>query len=118
MERQRIDIYQRIFIFVSRIFYASRSIPNTLETVTIKKQLLSSASSIGANAQEADGADTRRDFVSKLKIAKKEAKETLYWLYLLQKISPDASASMYNELINECDQILRVLSTIIIKSKR
>lgn len=118
MERERIDTYKRIFVFVLETFRASRIIPNTLETITIKKQLLSSASSIGANAQEADGTDSRKDFISKLKIAKKEAKETLYWLCLLRELSPTQQSSMYNQLIQECDQILRILSAIIIKSKK
>lgn len=115
MDRQQIDIYQRIFLFVTKTFEASRAIPNSLETLTIKRQLLRSSSSIGANAQEADGAGSRRDFVHKLRIAKKEAKETLYWFQLLQEVEPRGT---YDELINECDQIVRILSTIIIRTKR
>jgi len=51
----------------------------------ISKQLLRSATSIGANVEEANAAQTKKDFIAKMAIASKEARETRYWLRLLQK---------------------------------
>src|ERR1051326_6004495 len=51
----------------------------------ISKQLLRSATSIGANVEEANAAQTKKDFITKMSIASKEARETRYWLRLLEK---------------------------------
>ncbi len=80
----------------------------------IAKQLLRSATSIGANCMEAQNAESRLDFVHKMKIAAKEAEETHYWLELCQAAPsyPDC-----NELIASLDSILRMLGKIIQTAK-
>lgn len=77
----------------------------------ISKQLLRSATSIGANVNEALAAESRADFIHKLAIANKEAKETFYWLQLLnrsQLISFD-----YTIYIEKTDEIIKILTSII-----
>ena len=81
----------------------------------ISKQLMRAGTSIGANAQEATSAQSRRDFISKMSIAAKEAKETRYWLIVLSEgklINFD-----YAKLLGDIDEIIKILSNIIITAK-
>ena len=80
----------------------------------ISRQLLKSGTSIGANAMEAQNAESKIDFIHKMKIAAKEADETEYWLLLCDKSEgfPDCKI-----LLTECSSIIRVLSKIIGTSK-
>lgn len=77
----------------------------------ISKQLLRSGTSIGANVVEADAAQSRKDFLSKMAIASKEARETEYWLQLLQKSTlVDIPLDDY---LDEIDNITNILTRIV-----
>jgi four helix bundle protein len=81
----------------------------------ISKQLIRAGTSIGANVQEATSAQSRRDFINKMSIAAKEAKETRYWLIVLSEgklINFD-----YSKLLGDIDEIIKILSKIIITAK-
>jgi len=82
----------------------------------VAKQLLRSGTSIGANIREAQHAESRPDFIHKLKIAAKEAEETVYWLLLCK------NAKGYNNdcdyLIEDCKTISRIISRIITSTKQ
>ena len=77
----------------------------------ISKQILRSATSIGANVEEAIAAQSRKDFIHKMSIASKEARETKYWLRLLEQ-SELTSISMKNYLI-EIEHIMNIITKII-----
>ncbi|EIA07881.1 four helix bundle protein [Flavobacterium frigoris] len=77
----------------------------------ISKQILRSATSLGANVEEAIAAQSRKDFVHKMAIASKEARETKYWLRLLDK-SNLTTISMTNYLI-EIEHIINIITKII-----
>ena len=77
----------------------------------ISKQILRSATSIGANVEEAIAAQSRKDFIHKMSIASKEARETKYWLRLLDK-SNLTTILMSNYLI-EIEHILNIITKII-----
>ena len=77
----------------------------------ISKQILRSATSIGANVEEAIAAQSKRDFINKMAIASKEARETKYWLRLLDK-SELTSISVSNYLI-EIEHIINIITKII-----
>ena len=83
----------------------------------ISKQLLRSATSIGANVEEAIGAQSRKDFVHKLSIASKEARETRYWLRLLDESKlTNESCVRYLEKVNEIVAILtKIIKTTSLK---
>ena len=83
---------------------------------TIANQILKSGTSIGANAREAQGAESRQDFVHKLKIAYKEAEETDYWLSLC--IASKNYPSPKKDLIHLVESRLKLLGKIISTSKR
>ena len=80
----------------------------------IAKQFLRSGTSIGANVREAQNAESKIDFIHKLKIAAKEADETEYWLLLCKNSEGNANC---DALINNCISIEKVLSKIIASSK-
>lgn len=81
----------------------------------ISKQLLKSATSIGANVEEASAAQSKKDFINKMSIASKEARETKYWLALLDKSNlTQIEVSVY---LQEIDHIINILTKIIITSQ-
>lgn len=112
------DIRQRTFDFAVRIVKLCRVLDeNPGVGRTLAKQLIRSGTSIGANVEEAQSGQSKRDFIHKLEIALKEARETLYWLRLLiaSEILPE---SRLNPLIQENDELIKILATIILKSKQ
>jgi four helix bundle protein len=77
----------------------------------ISKQLLRSGTSIGANVEEATAAQTKKDFATKMSIASKEARETRYWLRLLNKsklVEYD-----YKSYLNKIDELIRIITAIV-----
>ena len=81
------------------------------------KQLIRSATSIGANIAEAKYAESNADFVHKLEIAQKEANETQYWLSLLLK-TEYISQVQYESMKQDCEEICKMLISIIITTKK
>ena len=79
-------------------------------------QLLNSGTSIGANVEEAVGGASRKDFINKLQIAYKEARETRYWLRLLMG-SAILEKELADSFIMDCEELLKILTTILNTSK-
>ena len=80
---------------------------------TLSKQLLRSGTSIGANGEEAQTAQNKADFISKMSIASKEARETKYWLRLLTKSGYLNGYSMKVEMLTEVDSIINIITKIV-----
>ena len=78
---------------------------------TLAKQLIRCGTSIGANVEEASGGQSKRDFLSKLSISYKEARETRYWLRIL-KDTGYINNNMFVSLYNDCEELLKILSKI------
>lgn len=109
MERDNL-ILDKSFKFALSIIDLYKNLNKQNEFV-ISKQLLRSATSIGANVEEAIGAQSRKDFIHKLSIAAKEARETRYWLKLLNESKlTNENCIGYLEKINE---IIAILTKII-----
>jgi len=83
----------------------------------VGKQFLRSATSIGANIQEAQSAESRADFIHKYGIAQKEAKESLYWLQLICE-SELLPKSRLAEISRETEELYAVITAIIVNAKR
>ena len=77
----------------------------------LSKQLFRSGTSIGANVREATAGQTKKDFITKMAIASKEARETLYWLQLLQQ--SQLIAGDYTRYISTADEIVKILTSIV-----
>ena len=84
---------------------------NESKEFILSKQLLRSGTSIGANIQESTAAESTNDFVHKLSIASKEARETKYWLMLLQK--SQLITFDYSDYLKDVDEIINILTSII-----
>jgi len=82
----------------------------------IGKQFLRAATSVGANVEEAQAGESRSDFIHKLGIARKETRESLYWLSVLEK-SELVSAKRLKPLIKETKELLNVITAIILSTK-
>jgi len=111
------DIHIRIHKFVTSCFVnIIRKIPKTPENIPIIQQISASLTSIGANDQEADAANTNKDFILKYTIAKKETKETKYWLSLISD-TVILEKTLLDPYIRESQEILLIISKIIQNSK-
>lgn len=116
MSIKPLDIRERTFQFALRTFRICGQINETEKQFIITKQLARSASSVGANVREARNAESKNDFIHKLSIALKECDESIYWMELLNELSKSKKEELL-DLISESDQIMKILSTIILKSK-
>ncbi len=89
---------------------------NTIREYTISKQIVKSGTSIGANIAEAQGAQSDADFIAKLHISLKEARETEYWIELLLR-SNKISQELYDFLINHLDPLISYIILTLKKRK-
>ena len=108
-------ILTRSFQFAIKLVNLTKELRNNKEYV-LSKQLLRSGTSIGANVEEANGGISRADFSSKISISYKEARETHYWLRLLYS-TEYIQKEIFEELINECDEICKILFSILRTSR-
>ena len=82
----------------------------------LARQIIKSGTSIGANVEEALGASTKKEFIYKLSIAYREARESEYWIRLLRD-SNNLAENESDKLLDECRQLIRLLTSIIKSSK-
>ncbi len=119
MTNKVFNIRERSLEFAICIAKFVDCLPFKQSAVEFSKQLLRSSASIGANLEEADGALSKKDFLNKIGISRREAKETHYWLRLLN------GANLINEqkkneffiLLKEAEELKLILSSIINKTK-
>ena len=107
-------IVDKSFLFAVEIVRFCETLEQMRKYV-VSRQLLKSGTSIGANVREAQSAESRADFIHKLKISAKECEETKYWLMLC-----NASENYPNcfELINFCDELGMILTKIISSARK
>lgn len=111
----RHDIYKRIFNFIVEVLSFVDKLPRTYSNQIIINQITRSVTSMGANSQEADGANSKKDFLHCLTITRKEGKETVYWLKLIQKLNKTQSDKL-QMVVNEGGEIVAIISSIIKKT--
>ena len=109
------DIYERTFDFACRVVRLHRATRRSSGANGLLNQLLRAATSIGANLAEAKGAQSRADFISKVRIALKEARESHYWLRLLTacELIP---RKRVEPLTKEADEIVAILTAIVVNT--
>jgi four helix bundle protein len=108
-------IVQKSYAFALQIIGLYKLLIEKKEYV-LSKQVLRSGTSIGANIHEAVAGESKKDFIHKLAIAAKEARETSYWLNLLK----DSNYITNKEFVNvnsACNEIIRILNSIILTTK-
>ena len=112
------EIQERTFEFAIRIVKLCQYLDEKPGVKrTLSNQLLRSGTSVGANIEEAQAGQSRADFLSKMSIASKEARETLYWLKILEKAEL-ISDDRLQDLKQEADEIVRILTSIVKATKQ
>jgi four helix bundle protein len=107
------DLEERTFIFAKDCRTVVNSLKSLISNIEDGKQLVRSSGSVGANYIEANEKLGKKDFVYRLKIARKEAKESSYWLKLLRVTNPNILE--FEGLITESNELRKILSSIIKK---
>ncbi len=110
------NLEDRTYNFAKDIRYFIQKIPKKLTNIDDCKQLIRSSGSIGANYIEANESLSKKDFIMRIKISKKEAKESIYWLNLLV-IENESMENTRNKLIKESTEIMKILGAILTKSQ-
>jgi four helix bundle protein len=111
------EIKERTFVFATRVVRLCRvlevapGVPHTLAN-----QLLRSGTSVGANVEEAHGSHSKPDFIAKMSIATKEARETHYWLRFLGATGVVPAVAL-DSIIDEADQSVAILTTIVKRTR-
>lgn len=110
------DLSERLLDFAANCIRITARLQHTIEEKHIAGQLMRSATSSGANYEEACGAESRADFVHKMQIVLKELKESLYWLKLLKKIEVPHSYDL-QPILNEANELTKIIAKSVITAK-
>ena len=113
------DLAKRFFDFAVGAINLIRKFPKLPEYQAISYQLCKSATSAGANYEEAQAGSSKQDFVYKAEISLREMKESNYWLRIIREIEEESlqEGERLNELIGESEELSKILATIIIRTK-
>ncbi len=109
-------IVKKSYSFALEVIKIYKFLINEKKEYVISKQMLRSGTSVGANIHEAIASESKKDFIHKLGIAVKEARETSYWLNLL-KDSDYIVDEQFKNLNSNCDEVIRILNSIILTTK-
>lgn len=110
------DLEGRTSNFSLAVIKTLRALPKSLITTPIISQVIRSATSIGANYREANNYESKNDFIHKIALCRKEARETNYWLELLIETHPNYQIEL-RTLYQEAHELNLIFSRIIISSK-
>ncbi len=110
----KIDIDKRTYELGVKIVKFVSAFPKNTAGIALGNQLIRSGTSIGANVEEALGAHTKSDFIYNMNTAKKEARETRYWLRMVS----DSNLLRDSSLLDECEQLINILTSIVKSSKK
>jgi len=110
------DLRERTFLLSVQAIKWMRTLPRDMGTQIAAKQFLEAVTSIGANIEEADGADTPKDRVYKWTLSRKESREARYWNRVIRAANTDSEEG--RALEQECSELVNILSALINKGKR
>ncbi len=111
------DLEGRTFKFAKRVREFVKALPKTLGNVEDAKQLVRALGSVGANYIEANDALSKKDFIMRIKICRKEAKETRYWLRLMDTDGSNEASAEREKLIQESTELMNIFGAILRKSE-
>jgi four helix bundle protein len=110
----RSDLEDRTFVFAKDVRALVRQLPKGVINAADGSQLVRSSGSVGANYIEAQEALSKKDFGMRIKICRKEAKESQYWLRLIERTS-GADSKEHDRLTDEAFQLVKIFSAILLK---
>jgi four helix bundle protein len=114
---KRYDLEERTFTFAQRVRAFVKKLPKTLANIEDSKQLVDASGSVGANYIEANEALSKKDFTMRAKICRKEAKESRYWLRLVDTGEDKKLEQERKALENEANELTHIFGSIVTKSE-
>ena len=110
------DLEDRTLEFAKRIIHMCKALPDNTVNFKLIDQIIRSAGSVGANYREANDSLGKKDFLMRMRISRKEAKETEFWLHLIIENNPELKDKIL-PLLDEAMSLRKILSSIIINSQ-
>ncbi len=111
------DLEERTFEFARDVRQFLKSVPRTIANIEDGRQLIRSSGSVGANYREANESLGKKDFKLRIRIARKEAKETVYWLRLIDTGAEASIGRARDGLVQEATELMRILAAILRKAE-
>jgi len=111
------DLEERTFQFAKAVRIFVKTLPKTIANIEDGKQLIKASGSVGANYREANESLSKKDFVMRIKIFRKEAKENAYWLRLINETNSLKNSDDAKSLMQEAGELKKIFSSILEKSK-
>ncbi len=111
------DLEERTFLFAKEVRLFVKTLDKSIANIEDTKQIVRSSGSVGANYIEANEALSKKDFIFRVKISRKEAKESVFWLRLINETNELLNRDIVENLIQEASELKKILSSIIDKSK-
>ena len=114
---QRFDLEDRTYEFARQVRAHVKRLPRTVCNLEDVKQLVRSSGSVGANYIEANDSLSRKDFLMRIRICRKESKESRYWLRLLDSRGAESLDNERCDLIGEAEQLMKIFGAILRNSE-
>ena len=113
---KRYDLEDKTFEFSKRVIHLSKALPKNTVNFKLIDQFVRSGTSMGANYREANETETKKDFKYRIRICRKEGKETIYWLNLIIEANPKFKERV-QPLLQETIELVKIFAAILEKSK-
>jgi four helix bundle protein len=113
---RKYDLEERTYKFAKSVIGLTNLVKKSIPNTEVIKQLVRSSGSVGANYIEANEALSKKDFAMRIKICRKESKDSVYWLKLID-ISEDGIDKERQVLINEATELMKIFGAIVEKTK-
>jgi four helix bundle protein len=110
------DLEERTFQFAKAVRLFVKTLPKTIANIEDGKQLIKASGSVGANYREANESLSKKDFKMRIKICRKESKESAYWLRLIHETNNLKNADEAESLMQEANELKKIFSSILTKS--
>ncbi|MDI6703315.1 MAG: four helix bundle protein [bacterium] len=111
------DLEDRTIEFARRVRALVKKLPKTIGNIEDGKQVVKASGSVGANYIEANESLSKKDFVMRIKISRKEARESRYWLRLIDIGSNSENEKEREDLVQEATELMKIFGSIVEKSK-
>ena len=115
-ENKKYDLEDRTFVFARDVRMFVKTLPKTVANMEDSRQIVKASGSVGANYREANEKLSKKDFVLRIKICRKEAKESAYWLKLIVDTNNLENKQEGQRLHQEAIELKKIFSSIIDKS--
>ena len=113
---KKYDLEDRTLEFAKKIIHLIRELPRNTANLNLGNQVIRSGTSMGANYREANETETKKDFCFRIRICRKEGKETIYWLNLIEEANPELKNKIA-PLLQETTELVKIFAAILEKSR-